>query len=115
MKRKNTPAFPLREVKRLAREKRIRFEGVSAQTALNDFGWGPEEIIACLQKLNCRFFILDPERNHFHKSEPHRDRLKTDQLSMDYYKAKQIMDGYSIYTHFYIENSELRISSFKRL
>lgn len=82
--------------------------------AWNDFGWKPLDIKKCLLKLNDRYHGKDNAKNHFHKSEPN---YRFPGTIMDYYKAINIMQGFDVYTHFYIhpEDGKLVISSFKEL
>jgi hypothetical protein len=65
-------------------------------------------------KLNDKDYSADKENNHFYKKEAHRHIPNT---MMDYYKAKNIMDGESVYIHLYIQNSngKVVISSFHEL
>ena len=72
-----------------------------------DLGWTPLDIQRCLLKL---------QNNHWVKTERH-DRYPAENTMMDYYRARNIMDGESIYTHIYIRHNQTRviISSFKEL
>jgi hypothetical protein len=108
------PHYPIKDVKQLIRLDQIHINPNALATALNDFGWGPAEIKKCLLKLNSRPHRIDRDKNHFHKSEPHWHIPNT---VMDYYKAKKIMQGSDIYTHFYIhpQSGKLVVSSFKEL
>ena len=108
------PHYPLKEVKRLLTLGHVRIKDNAFNTAWNDFGWRPREIIRCLLKLNCKDYAANPRTNHFHKKAPHDHIPNT---MMDYYKAVKIMEGQSVYTHFYIDSEfqTLVISSFKRL
>jgi hypothetical protein len=106
---------PLSEVKRLAKAQVVRFEGQSLDCANRDFGWGVNDILKCIGKLNGRLHNLDTERNHYYKTTPVYGRPDGMHLEMDYYKAKNVMQGFSVYTHFCIEDGTLVISSFKRL
>lgn len=81
---------------------------------MKDFEWGKDEIVACLLKLNDRYFDDDPQRNHFYKAERN---LRVSKRAMDFYKAKQIMEENNVYTHLYIneDTGKVIISSFKEL
>lgn len=108
------PQYPLKVVKELLKNGHYYINPDAQQDAKDDFNWGPMDIKKCLLKLNARYFLIDREKNHFFKSAPHRHFPGT---MMDYYKAKKIMQGFSVYTHFYIHPSDgtLTISSFKEL
>ena len=75
-------------------------------------------IDAALSELGRR---LVREKNHFHKTEPYVSRTKPHDLisgvMVDYYKAKNIMEDASVYTHIYIDpkSGMLIINSFKEL
>jgi len=108
------PHYPVGDVKLHIRSGNVLINPNALQDAMNDFGWDACDIKRCLLKLNGRNRSADPLRNHFHKSEPHRQFPGT---MMDYYKAESIMEGNSIYTHFYIHPTmkKLVVSSFKEL
>ena len=108
------PSNSLKDVKELIRNKHVVFNPNALSDAWDDFGWRPEKIRKCLLKLNDKYHKLNRKQNHFHKTEQH------DQISaamVDYYKAVNIMEGASIYTHFYIQpkSGMLIVSSFKEL
>lgn len=105
---KPKPSNKLSEVKSLIDNALININ--AQEDARNDFNWGTQDIRKCLKKLNHKYYSDDPEKNHFYKTEDHN--FKPD-IKVDIYKAKRIMEGFSIYTHFYIENGSLIISSFK--
>ena len=108
------PYYPLKTVKKLLRKGQFKIQPNATASALDDFGWRSRDIVKCLLKLNDRDHRIDREKNHFYKSEPHWHIPNT---MMDYYKAKNIMDGFDIYTHFYMRNGNvfLIVSSFKEL
>lgn len=106
-----TPHYPIKRIKALLREKKFRINGNALESALDDFGWGPTEIVKCLMRLNDKFHKDNPEKHHFHKKEPHRYVPNT---MMDYYKIRNGFEDNSIYTHLYIhpDNGKLIINSF---
>ena len=108
------PHYPLSNVKNLIRQREIRIRPNAAQRAYDDFGWTTAEIKKCLLKLNDKYHPDDREKNHFHKTEDHRNILNT---KMDYYKCQGIMEGMNVYTHFYIHpnSGKLIINSFHEL
>ncbi|WP_027360574.1 type II toxin-antitoxin system MqsR family toxin [Desulforegula conservatrix] len=108
------PYYPLKEVKEKIRCGHFDINQNALDDARDIFNWGPEKIKQCLLKLNDRDYAIDINKNHFFKKEPHRHIPHT---MMDYYKAKNIMDGESVYTHFYIRQNDGKvvISSFHEL
>lgn len=108
------PSYPLQTVKTLLKGNNYQINTNASDDALDDFNWGPQQIVQCLLKLNSRHYIKNPQKNHFYKTEDHRRYPHT---KMDYYKAQNIMEGFDVYTHFYISPStgKLVISSFKEL
>jgi len=99
------PSYDLKIVKNCIATGDVQINGNALQSAYDDFNWELEDIKKCLLKLT---------PNHFHKTEPYCGFPNT---MMDYYKARNIMDGESIYTHFYFRDGEttLIVSSFKEL
>jgi hypothetical protein len=110
------PYHALSVVKKRVRDGDVLLRQNALSRAYSDFNWGGEEIKQCLLKLNDRVHTIDPERNHYYKTERHR-HFPTENTMMDYYKAKRIMFNESIYTHIYIRDgqSTLIVSSFKDL
>ena len=76
--------------------------GNARNTALVDFGWTANDIIAAIQKLKI---------SHFYKSEP-SDLIEN--CMIDYYKASEL-NKEAIYIHFYVRENRLVINSFKKL
>lgn len=108
------PHYPLSNVKKLVRQRKILIRQNAIEGADNDFGWTSTEIEKCLLKLNDKYHPDDPRRNRFYKTEEHR---KFPNTKMDYYKCQNIMEGMDVYTHFYIhpDSGKLIISSFHKL
>lgn len=107
------PSYPLKIVKELIRNNNFFINTNAQENAWNDFGWRADDIKKCLLKLNSKYYSRNREKNHFHKTEVHS---RISGVMMDYYKAKNIMENFSVYTHFYINPSGiLIISSFKEL
>jgi len=100
------PSYPLKEIKRLIREEPVIINEDAQNDAYYDFKWKPEDIKKCILKFNDKY--------HFWKTEKHG---KYPGVMMDYYKAYNIMDGFNVYTHFYIspQTGFLTISSFKEI
>ncbi len=108
------PAYPIKDVKALVKAGKIRINSNAVESAWNDFSWGIDEIKKCILKLNNKYHTDDRGKNHYYKTDPHN---RIPHTMMDFYKAREIMEGQSIYTHFYIDqrNGFLIISSFKNL
>ncbi len=70
-------------------------------SALRDFGWRNKEIARAFTKLKLQ---------DFYKSDSSQFKYL---VIVDVYKAH--IEGYDIYTHFYIEAEQLIINSFKKL
>src|SRR6266567_725821 len=98
---KKKPYYPLAEIKEKIRDGHLEIKPNALDDAWDIFGWGPNEIRKCLLKLNDRDYTADKNNNHFYKTEAHRRLPHT---MMDYYKAENIMDNESIFTHIYIRN-----------
>lgn len=92
-------------VRQLIERGSYRINGNAVEGALNDFGWGETEILDCIMRL---------DDGHRYKSEPHRVMRGCIQ---DFYRAPDIMDGESVYTHFYVTSDlqTLVVNSFKEL
>ncbi len=108
------PTYDLKLVKQKLRAGEFDIKPNAKSTAKDEFEWGTDDIVKCLLNLNSRHYVKDNGSNHFYKTEPHRHFPNT---MMDYYKARGIYQGESVYTHFYVRNSDgcLVISSFKEL
>lgn len=108
------PYYPLDEVQEKIRYGHFEIKPNALDDAWDIFRWGPDDIKRCLLKLNDRDFAIDNNKNHFYKTEAHR---RIPHTMMDYYKAKNIMNGESIYTHLYVQNCDGKviISSFHEL
>jgi hypothetical protein len=91
----------LAEVKQLVQEGKVAIRGNARNTALVDFGWTTDDIIAAIQKLK----VI-----HFYKSEPSN---LLENCMIDYYKAE--LNEESVYLHFYVRENRLVINSLKRL
>lgn len=108
------PYHPLKEVKTKIRSGDVFLKPNAINEARYDFNWGPSDIKRCLLKLNDREHRTNPDKNHYYKTEKHRHFPHT---MMDYYKARRVMEGESIYTHYYIKrgDTEVVVSSFHEL
>lgn len=108
------PSYPLKDVKQLIHENHVFINQNAIADAWDDFGWQSDDIKKCLLKLNDKYYSHNREKNHFHKTDPHNQSPNT---MIDYYKAKNIMENNSVYTHFYINahSGMLIINSFKEL
>ncbi len=112
--KKPKPSNPLSTIKAKIKNNEIQINSNAVQKALDDFNWDSNDVKKCLLKLNDRVHSDDPNKNHFYKAEKHSKKPNT---MMDYYKAKKIMKGEDVYTHFYIhpDSKKVVISSFKKL
>jgi hypothetical protein len=107
------PANSLDIVKQRIRENDILFDSSSGlkdplQTAFWEFGWDEECVKKALLKLNDRYHNDNPDKNHFHKHEPHRD-YPAEQTHVDYYKAYKLMESEDVYTHLHIRENTTRV------
>lgn len=98
-----TPNIPLKVVRQMIRSGKYRINGNAVESAYSDFSWEIDDVGQALCALKFK---------HFHKSEIHRT---IPDCVMDYYKAPSLYQGESVYTHFYLRNDLLIISSFKEL
>ena len=112
--KKPKPSYPLKDVKDLIKANKFHCNNNATMDAYDDFGWKTNEIKKCLLKLNDRYHLDNLKENHFYKSEPHN---RNTNIMVDIYRAINIMDGFNVYTHFYIHPNfgNLIISSFKEL
>jgi len=95
--------YSLQDVRKHIVEGKVLIRSNATRDALNDFGWGTNDILDALKKLKLK---------HYHKTEPYRSNPT---VKVDYYKARNLK-GENVYTHFYInENDELVINSFKEI
>jgi hypothetical protein len=110
----NCPYYPLDGIQEKIRDGHFEINRNALDDARSIFGWGSGQIKICLLKLNDRDYTADKYNNHFYKKEADRHIPHT---MMDYYKAKNILDGESIYTHFYVRSSDGKVivSSFHEL
>ena len=80
----------------------MAIRGNARNTALVDFGWTANDIIAAIKKLRV---------SHFYKSELSG---LIENCMIDYYKASEL-NKEAVYIHFYIRENRLIINSFKKL
>jgi hypothetical protein len=108
------PYYPIKDVKLLIKANHFHFNDNALEDGYNCFRWGPEQMSATILRLNDRWYLSDPSKNHFYKTEPHSTIPNT---KMDYYKIQNGLEGNKIYTHLYIHptSNMLVISSFKEL
>lgn len=103
---RNKPYYSLREVRDLVSSGQYSIRTKARATAKKDFGWGTEEIVQAIKKLQVK---------HYHKTAPKYDQPT---VQVDYYKAHALLDE-NIYIHFRIEECHsgkmLVICSFKRI
>ena len=93
--------YPLDEIKRLVKEGKVLIRPNALDGARNAFGWGIEDILDVIRKL---------ERKHFQKSDASiHNRFR----EFEFYKAK--IKGENVYIHLYIDDDtgSLIINSFK--
>lgn len=101
------PYHKLNTVKAQIRAGNFTLRPNAIQCADADFGWTPFDIQKCLLKLNHSHWV----KSKRHTNYPHENTM------MDYYRAPNIMDHESVYTHIYIREGQTRVivSSFKEL
>ncbi|TRZ50630.1 hypothetical protein D4S03_06395 [bacterium] len=97
------PRYPLKKIRELVDKEQVTINPNASETALSDFGWETDDILAAIKKL---------QPKDFHKPDP--SIYKSDTI-IDIYKADNLK-GEKVYTHFYIdkETGLLIINSFKR-
>jgi len=94
----------LAEVKELISNGRFLITKSALDSARKDFGWGVDDIIEALMRLDLK---------HFHKRDVSQHNRW---MTLDFYKAKNLK-GEKVYTHFYIDDADNRliVNSFKRI
>jgi hypothetical protein len=110
------PKNVLKDVKARVRAGDVVINPDVLQDAYDAFGWWDTEIKQCLLHLNDQYYYANPQKNHFYKSEPH-NLYPAENTYIDFYRAHEIMQGESVYTHLYVrENtSKVTVNSFKEL
>ena len=108
------PFYPLNEIQEKIRDGHFEIKPNALEDAWDLFKWGPSKIKQCLLKLNDKDYAADNNKNHFYKQEAHR---RIPHTMMDYYKARNVMDGENVYIHFYVQSGDGKviISSFHEL
>jgi hypothetical protein len=104
----------LKNIHTRAKLNKFKFEGDSLTDAKIDFGWGVEKIRKCILKLNGEPYRLNPEKNHFWRPVPLRGNRYPGEL-LYHFRAQNILEGFSVYTHIFFADDELGVSSFKHL
>lgn len=63
-----------------------------------------------------RYYFENKQKNHYYNTKPH-DIYPAENTFIDYYRAHNLLDGESVYTHFYIREHQTTviINSFKEL
>jgi hypothetical protein len=102
-KSSRNPNYPLKMVRELVDKELVMIRPNASETALSDFGWDGDDILAAIKKL---------QPKDFYKQEP--SRWKSDTI-IDYYRASNLK-GEEVYAHFYIDDDTgfLIINSFKK-
>ncbi len=95
------PFNSLQDVKKMLRNGNYRVNGNALQSAWDDFLWGNKDIARALMNL---------DESMCYKSEKHHSLSPS---VVDYYRADGLMDGEDVYTHFYVREGKVIISSFK--
>lgn len=97
--------YPLSTVKALLRSEDYEIRSNAQDSARLDFGWLPEDVVKCLLKLTPAHFYKTDDHAHLHG------------VKVDVYKARGIMQGENVYTHFHIHpvRNILIIASFKQI
>lgn len=104
----------LKKIHIRARRDQFKFEGAALSTAKIDFGWGVDKIRKCILKLNGNPWKLNPARNHYWKSVPLLGN-RYPGMCLYHFRAEDIMEGFSVYTHIFLADDDLGVSSFKQL
>lgn len=97
------PFYHLSELKEKIKSGEVEITLRALEQADDDFRWGIEQIIKGLLKLNDKYHLADRNRNHFYKTE---ERNCYPYLKMDFYKAKNLLEGEDVYIHLYIRDND---------
>lgn len=99
------PSHPLKTVRSRILSGDVRINADILQDAWDDFGWDAEDIKNCLLRL---------KEKHCYNTAEHRNFPGT---MIDFYRARNIMNGEDVYTHFYIIKGETKliVNSFHEL
>ncbi len=110
------PFNPLKTVRARVNANDGKIQPDALQDAYNDFNWSGIEIRQALLKLNDRYYFDDKQKNHYYNTKPHA-AYPAENTFIDYYRAHNLLDGESVYTHFYIREQQTKviINSFKEL
>jgi hypothetical protein len=108
------PHYSLKRIKEKVRSEDWRATSNAEQRAWLDFGWDRSDMARCLLKLNARYHLSLPDKNHFYKTEPFN---KEPHIMLDFYKARNIMCGEDVYIHLYVRalDDKLIVNSFHQL
>ncbi len=96
------PYYSKRQIRNLIEAKKFKITENARFSAMQCFGWNLEDVKRAL--------LLLPQ-NSCYKSEQRFDNPK---IWVDYYRAKGVM-GENVYTHFYVEDDNLIVDSFKEI
>lgn len=102
------------EIHNRARLEKFKFEGTALSEAKVCFGWGVAKIQQCILKLNGAPYSLNQAENHFWKQVPLRGN-RFPGAFLYHFRAENIMEDFSVYTHIFFAGNDLGVSSFKRL
>jgi hypothetical protein len=110
------PFNPLKTVRARVNANDVMIQPDSLQDAQNDFNWSGVEIKQALLKLNDKYYYDNKLKNHYYNTKPH-ESYPAENTYIDYYRAHNLLDGESVYTHFYIREHKTTviINSFKEL
>ncbi len=99
---KDGPHYSKKQIISLIDRGDVFLDPTILESAQTFFGWDIEQICKAIKKL---------QRTHCYKSQT---RFQNPEIWVDYYRAECLL-GENIYTHFYIEDDELIVDSFKRI
>lgn len=110
------PYNPLKTVRARINNNDFRIQQDALEDAHNDFNWTGVEIKKAILKLNDRYYFDDKQKNHYYNTKPN-EIYPEENTFIDYYRAHNLLDGESVYTHFYIREHQTTviINSFKEL
>ena len=110
------PYNPLKTVRARINSNDFRIQQDALEDAHNDFNWTGVEIKKAILKLNDRYYFDNKLKNHYYNTKPH-EIYPAENTFIDYYRAHNLLDAESVYTHFYIREHQTTviINSFKEL
>lgn len=101
----SSPSYSRKVLEEKIKSGKVDINYNALRDALYDFGWAEKDIKKCILRLR---------PIQCYKSKPHDS---CPEAMFDFYRAKNIMEGNDVYTHFYVhpKTKRLVINSFKEL